>query len=197
MLPLFVGMPIFITDNIATELGLTNGTRGVIKSIHFKRNEVMSNDSSGVHHLKYMPDFVIAELEDITMKPLEGLKQNCVPIFPKKGSFVIHVPAKKGKKRPSITINRIHFPIVPRYGCTSHKSQGMTLSDAIIDLVVPEGKKGGVEINFSYVPLSRVRQLKDLTILRPFDSSVLKAKVNKDCKAMMECFKTKDICKGM
>ena len=33
-LPMYVGMPVFLTKNIATELGLTNGTTGIIKSIH-------------------------------------------------------------------------------------------------------------------------------------------------------------------
>ena len=54
-----------------------------------------------------------------------------------------------------------------------------------------------VEIEFSYVPLSRIRKLEDLTILRPFDPSVLKAQVNQEYAAMMKEFKEKDLCKDM
>ena len=54
-----------------------------------------------------------------------------------------------------------------------------------------------MEINFSYVPLSRVRALKDLTILRPFDRSILEAPVNEGCVAMMNDFKLQDECRDM
>ena len=57
--------------------------------------------------------------------------------------------------------------------------------------------KGAIEINFAYVPLSRVRTLKDLTILRPFDPCILKAKVNEGCAAMMKEFKARDVCRDM
>ena len=140
-----------------------------------------------------MPDCVIVEADDVNMSPLDGLQPNHVPIFPKGKSFKVKLPGKKDK----ININRKHFPLVPRFACTAHKSQGQTLTKAIIDLVIPENNIGGVEINFSYVPLSRVRALKDLTILRPFDRSILKAPVNEGCVAMMNHFKSQDECRDM
>ena len=191
-LPLFVGMPVNLTDNIATELGLTNGTTGVVKSILFECEEEITG-GTGFNHLDNIPDCVIVEVDDCSMNPLDGLAPNHIPIFPKAGSFKVQIP---GRKDP-ININRTHFPIVPRFACTAHRSQGATLTKAIIDLVVPEGKKGGVEINFSYVPLSRVRALRDLTILRPFDPSILNAPINEGCVAMMEEFKLLDECKDM
>ena len=191
-LPLYVGMPVFLTDNIATELGLTNGTTGVVKSIQFEGNEV-STEGTGFNRLHSMPDCVVVEVDDVTMNPLHGLRPNHVPIFSKAGSFAVRIPGKKD----TININRTHFPLVPRFACTAHKSQGQTLTKAIIDLVVPEDKRGGVEINFSYVPLSRVRTLNDLTILRPFDRSILRAPINEGCVAMINYFKLKDECKDM
>ena len=189
-LPLYVGMPVFLTDNIATELGLTNGTTGVVKSIQFESDEVITGES-GFNYLNSIPDCVIVEMDDITMNPLEGLRPNHVPIFPKAGSFAVRIPGRKD----AININRTHFPLVPRFACTAHKSQGQTLTKAIVDLVIPEDKRGVVEINFAYVPLSRVRTLKDLTILRPFDRSILTAPINEGCVAMMDYFKQKDECK--
>jgi len=94
-------------------------------------------------------------------------------------------------------VNRSHFPLVPRFSCTAHKAQGQTLQKAIVDLVPQTGMRKGVGIEFSYVPLSRVRRLEDLTILRSFDSSILKAQVNEACAAMMEEFKHRDLCKDM
>ena len=140
-LPLYVGMPVFITDNIAVELGLTNGTTGVVKSVQFNCNEEIT-DEPGFNHLDNMPDCVIVEADDVNMNPLDGLQPNHVPIFPKAKSFEVKIPGKKDK----ININRKHFPLVPRFACTAHKSQGQTLTKAIIDLVIPENNKGGVEI---------------------------------------------------
>ena len=182
-------MPVYLTQNIATELGLTNGTKGVVRSIHLKNGEIIDGNT-GVHHLKHTPDYVIVEFDDITMTPLDGLLPNHLSIFPENGSFQVRVKGKKDK----ITVSRTHFPLVPRFSCTSHKSQGQTLDKAIVDLVP---LKEIVDINFAYVPLSRVRTLKDLTILRPFDPYVLRAKVNEACAAMLNEFKERDVCKDM
>ena len=191
-LQLYVGMPVMVTKNIATALGITNGTTGVVKSLHFKSGEVV-NEDTGLHHFELNnADYIIVELDDINVKPLDNLPPNHVPIFPKKEYFSVYIP---GKKTP-FTVNRTHFPLVPRFSCTAHKSQGQTLSKAIVDLV-PHSRMKKVEIEFSYVPLSRIRKLEDLTILRPFDPSVLKAQVNQEYAAMMKEFKEKDLCKDM
>ena len=115
----------------------------MVKSIQFECNEDIPT-GTGFNYLDNMPDCVIVEVEDVNMNPLHGLAANHVPIFPKAGSFKVKIP---GKKDP-VNISRTHFPIVPRFASTSHKSQGATLTKAIIDLVVPEGWKGRVEINF-------------------------------------------------
>ena len=188
-LKLFVGMPVSVTCNIKTELGITNGTTGVVRSIHFKNGEVIDEDT-GFHYLKQQPDYIIVELDDIDVEPLEGLPANYIPIEPIKKSFQVPMPGKQKKK----SIRRRHFPLVPVFSCTAHKSQGQTLPKAVIDLFLT-GKPKGIE--FAYVPLSRVRKLEDLTILRPFDPSVLKAQVNEACAAMMEEFKDRDLCKDI
>jgi hypothetical protein len=191
-LKLYVGMPVIVTKNIHTELGMTNGTKGVIKAIHFKNEEsVVSGNTDDFHYLQHAPDCIIVELDDIDVKPLDGLPPNHVPIVTLRGSFEVYM----GKKE-SINVNRRHFPLVPRFSCTAHKSQGQTLTRAIIDLTIPKGMKN-VGIEHAYVPLSRVRRLKDLTILRTFDPSVIKAKVSEDCAAMMKEFKARDLCKDM
>ena len=189
-LELFVGMPVNITYNIATELGITNGTAGVVRSIHFGNGEIISGDR-GYHHLKHTPEYVIVELEGVNMKPLDGLPPNHVPIYLHSESFQVSMP---GRKR-SVNVNRRHFPIVPRFGCTAHKSQGQTLRKAIIDLVPITRRSNGIE--FAYVPLSRVRRLEDLTILRHFDPAILKAKVKEGCEEMMKEYKERDLCKDM
>ena len=191
-LQLFIGMPVIVTNNIATELGITNGTEGQVKSIHFKNGEVITGDA-GYQHLESPPDYVIVELEDITMRPLDGLPPNHVPISLQTAGFSVYLPDMK----KSINVNRSHFPLVPRYSCTAHKSQGRTLQKAIVDLVPIYGTSKGVGIEFAYVPLSRVRRLQDLTILRPFDPTILNTKINDGCAAMMDIFKREDLAKDL
>ena len=191
VLKLFVGMPVMITNNIATELGITNGSFGKIKSIHLKNGEEVS-ETSGYFPMEQQPEFIIVELKDVNIRTLDGLPPNHVPISVKSGSFSVRV---SGKKKP-MNVNRSHFPMVPLFSCTAHKSQGRTLKQAIVDLVPSKGRKvTGIE--FAYVPLSRVRRLQDLTILREFNPSILRIKMNKDCAAMMADFKKRDLCKNM
>ena len=56
---------------------------------------------------------------------------------------------------------------------TTHKSQGQTLGKIIIDLVIPPGP---VEVASVYVPLSRVKRLDDLLIIRPFELATIQVK---------------------
>jgi hypothetical protein len=202
-LPMYVGMPIFLTKNIAVELGLTNGTTGIIRSIHLRNGKNIHD--AGFHLIKFKDaDCIVAELDDISVKPLQGLDENHIPIFPRKETFFVKVKGKKdnGKKtkknkKRGISVNRDHFPIVPRFACTAHKSQGMTLAKATVDLVPQPDMRGGIDVSFAYVPLSRVRRLEDLAILRPFDAKVMKVKPKPACIAMLEHFKAMDKCKDM
>ena len=105
-------------------------------------------------------------------------------------TFKVHMPGNQKE----VYVKRRHFPLVPRFSCTSHKSQGQTLPQVIVDLLATKKPKG---IEYAYVPLSRVRRLEDLTVLRPFDPAVLKMKVNEACAAMMDEFRARDLCKNM
>ena len=127
-----------------------------------------------------------------------GLMPNCVKavIITGEGTgqdvLIPRIPFKPTDS--SIPFRRLQLPLSVSFAFTQHKSQGQTLRKAIVDLV-PVNQVSGIE--FAYVPLSRVRKLEDLTILRPFDPSVLQAKVNEACAAMMEEFKARDLCKDM
>ena len=198
-LRMYVGMSVYLSKNKAVELGLTNGTEGIIKSIHLRNANV--TEDAGLHVVDFdkETDYIIVEFKDINMMaPLPGLLPNQIPITPDKGSFCVNYP--KGLKYANGKLKKIsvkieHFPIVPKFGVTAHKSQGMTLDQAFVDLNPVTTKP--VEINFAYVPLSRVRRLADIHILRPFPKEVLQAKLNESCECMMKEFQDKDFCKDM
>ena len=144
-------------------------------------------------------DCVIVELEDVTATPLRGLQPNHIPIFPQDGRFQVELKKRnRNGKKKKISVKRNHFPIVPRFSMTGHKSQGQTFGKAIIDLVPNPKFKGPLDVSVPYVPLSRVRRLEDLTILREFPESViLNPEENPARKAMMADFRGKDLCKDM
>ena len=105
-----------MTKNIAVELGLTNGTTGVIRSIHLRHGEEIND--AGFHHIQFEDtDCIVAELDDITLEPLQGLDQNHVPIFPRNETFSLELKGKKdGKKnkkgkKNKLSVKRNHFPI--------------------------------------------------------------------------------------
>ncbi|CAF4273571.1 unnamed protein product [Rotaria sordida] len=56
---------------------------------------------------------------------------------------------------------------------TTYKSQGQTLGKIIVDLVMPPGP---LEVASVYVPLSRVKRLDDILIIRPFEFATLQVK---------------------
>ena len=79
------------------------------------------------------------------MRPQDGLPPNHVPIMVKTESFSVYLPDEDR----SINVNRRHFPLVPHFSCTAHKSQGQTLSKAIVDLVPQNGKTKDIGIEIS------------------------------------------------
>ena len=82
-----------------------------------------------------------------------------------------------------LSVKRRALPLVPAFCITTHKSQGQTLSKVVIDLKLPNETD---DIAAVYVPLSRLKRLADLIILRHFDYKVLLIKPSRSQVAEME-----------
>jgi hypothetical protein len=106
-LTIFVSMKVMLTQNIATKIGLSKGTKGRVIGWN---NEVILIHS----------DLDIAQR-------FPGLEPNVVPIRRTISRFKIQ----------DMKINRSQFPIIPCYCITDYRSQGDTYSSVIIDLRVP------------------------------------------------------------
>ena len=135
-LPLFEGMSVYLTKNISTEIGLTNGTTGIVKQIICQRSEKTMSSEVQTHH--NLPQYVIVKFPDVSLTALSVLPPFHVPIFPLDGSFSIKTTASKNK---TCTISRKQLPLEPAYSCTSHKSLGQTLQKVVIDLIPVKGMK--------------------------------------------------------
>ena len=70
-----------VTDNIETDLDITNGARGKIVDIILHPDEPPIGNSPVVH-LRYMPLYILVKLTRTRATPLEGLQNNVIPIEP-------------------------------------------------------------------------------------------------------------------
>ena len=192
-LPLVPGMPVLLQENIACELGLSNGTQGVFRELIYDQTSgyttgsdegIFTNDTLFVRNAHY----ALIEIPKSKMRKLDSLDSLIIPVPVIEKTFEVNLEklyADKGpimkmfrekKLNTTISVKRKGLPLVPAYSITTHKSQGQTLPKIVIDLNMPPGM---VEVASAYVPLSRVQRLTDLVILQDFSVSALQVKPSK------------------
>ncbi|CAF1406501.1 unnamed protein product [Rotaria sordida] len=182
LLPLVPGMPVILTQNVAIELGLINGMNGVFRQLVYEEDSVSTEVLSETFpsNTQYIRKPSYALIETVKSKiecNLEQLQTNLVPIPLMEQTFRIDIgdvlpkdKRPKSNRKAILSIKRRALPLVPAYCITTHKSQGQTLNNVVIDLKLPNETD---DIAAIYVPLSRVKRLADLVILRHFDYKVL------------------------
>lgn len=199
-LPLVPGMPVLLQENIACELGLSNGTQGIFRELVYTET---SNSDTSFDQEKFPidtvfirdPQYALVEIPKSKIKKLDSLDPQIVPIPVIEKTFTVDVEKlysdkghvmklfKSNKLKTTISVKRKALPLIPAYSITTHKSQGQTLRKIVIDLNMPPGI---VEVASAYVPLSRVQQLADLFILQDFSISALQVKPSKGQIAELE-----------
>ncbi|CAF1366020.1 unnamed protein product [Rotaria sp. Silwood1] len=187
-LPLVPGMPVLLTENVATELGLSNGTRGIFRQLVYDESpeDFRYQDKNFPPNTKFItqPKYALVEFPGCKLNTkLAELQSKIVPIAISEQTFLFDAKellpenvakaAKINKKTTKLTVKRKALPLIPAYSMTTHKSQGQTLGNIIVDLVMPPGP---IELASVYVPLSRVKRLDDLLIIRPFEFGTLQVK---------------------
>ena len=183
-------MPVLLTDNIACELGLSNGTQGIFRELIYDdheepdslkvRSEVFPSNTIYIRK----PLYALVEINTSQVETsLDGLCPKLIPIPLIKKQFTIPIKQlfgrlfermEGGKKIPQvIQVTRTQLPIVPAFAITTYKAQGRTMNKIVVDLQVPLGT---LQVASIYVPLSRVKRAEDIVILRPFDMKVLQVR---------------------
>ena len=94
-----------------------------------------------------MPIAIIVQFDDYAGEELIPNHPKCIPLVPFKAQTLY-----RGKMRW-----RCQFPIRLSWAMTVHKSQGLTLEQAVIDI----GKKD-IGIGMTYVALSRLKGIQGL-----------------------------------
>ena len=161
-LPLVIGMPVMVTTNFDVEGGIVNGCAGTLESVRYWVN------SHGERHALSC----VIRSDTFSGESLPNLQlHDAAAISDEKSIQFVH-PAS-GKK---CTIKRVQLPILPAFAMTAHKSQGLTLPSALIDLESCRGSES------PYVMISRVRSLDDLLIMRPFQKDRISRWLSEDVR---------------
>lgn len=158
-LPLCIGIPLTLKQNVYVELGLVNGAQGTFAGFILNQESAVPPGNQPVF-METVPAAILMHFPNATWK-LDELPMGVAPIYPITSTFEF---ATKGYKPATIT--RRSFPLTNGFAITDYNSQGRTLPKVIVDLMPPPDMK--VSFATTYVPLSRPRALVDLRILRPF-----------------------------
>lgn len=165
-IPMFIGMKVMVTENIAFDNGIVNGSEGTLVELKYEEFE-------GRRYATVA--FVCIKGSGINAPGEED--SDVVPIFPSASSVqcteIFHPELKTQSFR------RRQLPLIPAYAYTDYKSQGRTLERAIVDLATAHGQG-------AYVMLSRVKSLTGLVILRWFPSSKIHGNLSEDLRNELE-----------
>jgi ATP-dependent DNA helicase PIF1 len=134
------GCHVMLTSNLWTEAGLVNGSTGIVEDILFEEQGPPA-----------LPAAVFIEFKKYNRPTIKSRKgKEVVPIAPIKRSW----EDKNGN-----SCSRTQIPICLTWAITVHKSQGLTLEKACIDIGAKEFAAG-----LTFVVLSQIRTLNDLCL---------------------------------
>ena len=131
-----------LTMNLWTDFGLCNGATGVVIDFIYCNNQQPPD----------LPVAVIVKFDEYTGPSIHNDIPHCVPICP----ITVASDTISGVNE------RQQLPLKLAWAITIHKSQGLTLSSAWIDIVKTERTPG-----ISYVAISRVKTLSSCTVIPP------------------------------
>lgn len=166
------GMPVILLANVDVEAGLVNGSQGKIvgfvegrQAFGVRRGELeRSGKYSGVG-------------EEQVERWMQRQRQGAGVVLPRvqfengvtRTVFPVCQDSEVGDPEPFSVIARTQIPLLPAWAITMHKSQGMTLERAVVNL------DAAFEPAMAYVAVSRVRSLEGLSVVSRVGVSVLQA----------------------
>ena len=139
-----------LTENIWTERGLVNGALGVVRDIVWPAGTIDPRQEPPLALLIAFDHYDFEGHEAY----IEVGGERLVPVFRSRREWT----------RGSALCSRTQFPVTLAYAITIHKSQGLSLDRAVLDLSEKDFASG-----LTYVAISRVRSLEGLLFEGSFD----------------------------
>ena len=171
---LAVGMKVMVTDNVETDLDITNGACGEIVGIVLHLDEAPIDKYQAIVKIQYLPSYILVKLSRTRATQLEGFEEGIVPIEPISTSYKIKVYVKEGKALQH-TIKCLRLPVTAAYAFTDYRSQGQTIQHVIVDIASPP--TGTLNLFNLYVALSHSAGRHSIRLLRDFDDRIFKRDV--------------------
>jgi len=169
-LSLAVGMPVLLTQNIETDLDITNGAHGLVVGLVLHQDEEPHDTEQSVVHLQRLPLYILVKLRHTRTGMLTGLEEGVIPIQPASQTLRIKY-VMDGNVEVTRNVVRKQFPITPAYAFTDYRAQGQTIPCAIADIAPPA--TGSLSLFNIYVTLSRVPSRDRIRLLRYFREEML------------------------
>lgn len=153
-------MPVILLANVDSERGLVNGTQGrIVGYVPYwwavaRRKEALAESGKfGNFEEEQIVAWKSRQKGEEVMLPM-GRFENGVQMT----VFPVCQDSEVGDPKPFSVVARTQIPLLPAWAITIHKSQGMTLERAVVNL------DHVFEPQMAYVALSRVRSLAGLKV---------------------------------
>ncbi|KAF4612702.1 hypothetical protein D9613_011752 [Agrocybe pediades] len=176
-----VGAKVLVTENIETDLDITNGARGEIVGMVLDEEEPPISSSSKEVHLTKLPLYILVRLERTKASQLTGLPPGVIPIEPREEHFFIEVKSQESGKYMRRRVRRRQYPMTLAWAYTDYRSQGQTIPFVYIDIARPP--TGKMNMFNLYVALSRSRGRSHIRLLRDFDEKIFMQKQDENLLA--------------
>ena len=151
MIDIAIGMKVMVTQNIETDLDITNGAQGTIIEIILNPDEPIISGGTGLTELQHLPVYILVKMDWTWATQLAGLDKQVIPVKPRTQTIQIKCEQKDGKV-VTRTVKWRQFPMTTVYAFTDYRSQGQTIPYVLVDIATPP--TGGLNLFNLYVTLS-------------------------------------------
>lgn len=110
-----------VTLNVETDLGVANGARGTSVNTVLDPNEPEFKAIAPVVTLKYLPLYILVQMERTWAVTLLGLDPGVLLIVPASKTYRFEQLLPQNGRDPALvtkTVRRLQFPITPAYTFT-------------------------------------------------------------------------------